>query len=154
MRKIFILLILGMCINLQCFGDEIQDVQCFFNEYIEAANSYSSDYFKYYSDDAKIVRVVEKPDGTKEAVNIPLDRYKSEAKKSTKLMKLRKYKNHYFNVRITPFGKNYKVAAMRMPSTSDYKIPAYFIIGKDSNGNWKIKEESMNTKVQRFLDKD
>ena len=140
MRKIFILLILGMCINLQCFGDEIQDVQCFFNEYIEAANSYSSDYFKYYSDDAKIVRVVEKPDGTKEAVNIPLDRYKSEAKKSTKLMKLRKYKNHYFNVRITPFG--------------NYKIPAYFIIGKDSNGNWKIKEESMNTKVQRFLDKD
>ena len=41
---------------------------------------------------------------------------------------------------------------MRMPSTSDYKIPAHFIVGKDINGNWKIKEESMNTKVQRFLE--
>ena len=38
-----------------------------------------------------------------------------------------------------------------MPSTSDYKIPAHFIIGKDNNGNLKIKEESMNTKVQKFL---
>ncbi len=154
MRKFFVLLILGICINLQCFADEIQDVQCFFNEYIDAANSYSSDYFKYYSDNAKIIRVVEKPDGTKESVNIPIERYKSEAKKSTKLMKLRKYKNHYFNVKITRFGKDYKVAALRMPSTSDYKIPAHFIIGKDNNGNWKIKEESMNTKVQRFLDKN
>ena len=38
-----------------------------------------------------------------------------------------------------------------MPSTSDYKIPAHFIVGRDSFGNWKIKEESMNTKVQKFL---
>ena len=41
-----------------------------------------------------------------------------------------------------------------MPSTSDYKIPAEFVIGKDQNGNWKIKEESMNTRVQRFLNED
>ena len=153
MKKLFILLLFGICINLECFADEIQDVQCFFNEYTEAANNYSSDYFKYYSDNAKIIRVVEKPDGTQESVNIPLERYKSEAKKSTKLMKLRKYKNRYFNIKITRQGKDYRIAAMRMPSTSDYKIPAYFIIGKDNNGEWKIKEESMNTKVQRFLDK-
>ena len=126
MRKLFGLLILGICFNLYCSADEIQDVQCFFNEYIAAANSYSSDYFDYYSNDAKIVRVVEKPDGTSQAVTIPLERYKIEAKKSTSLMKLRKYKNIYFNIKITK-------------------------IGKDDNGEWKIKEESMNTKVQRFL---
>lgn len=141
-------MILG-CAN--AFADEIQDVQCFFNQYIDAANNYSNDYFKYYSDNAKIVRVVEKPDGTTQSVNIPLEKYKDEARKSTKLMKLRQYKNRYFNVKITKHGKDYKVAALRMPSTSDYKIPAHFIIGKDSCGNWKIKEESMNTKVQRFL---
>ena len=140
MKKLLVLLILGICINLKSNADEIQDVQCFFNEYTEAANSYSNDYFKYYSDNAKIIRVVEKPDGTKESVNIPLERYKSEAKKSTKLMKLRKYKNRYFNIKITRQG--------------NYKIPAYFIIGKDNNGNWKIKEESMNTKVQSFLNQN
>ncbi len=152
--KKFILMFMILFLPVWASADEIQDVQCFFNQYIDAANNYSSDYFKYYTDDAKIIRVVEKPDGTKESVNIPIERYKSEAKKSTKLMKLRKYKNRYFNVKITPLGQDYKVAAMRMPSTSDYKIPAYFIIGKDTNGEWKIKEESMNTKVQRFLDKN
>ncbi len=151
MKKFLCLLIVGMCFNTYCYADEIQDVQCFFNKYIDAGNNYSSDYFNYYTDDAKIIRVVEKPDGSKESVNIPLSRYKSEAKKSFSLMKLRKYKNRYFNVKITPYGKDYKIAAMRMPSTSDYKIPAYFIVGKDDGGNWKIKEESMNTRVQKFL---
>ena len=154
MKKLLFMFTIGMILPLASFADDIEDVENFFNEYVNAANSYSSDYFKYYSNNAKIVRVVEKPDGTKEAVNIPLERYKSEAKKSTKLMKLRKYKNKYFNIKITRQGKDYKVAAMRMPSTSDYKIPAHFIIGKDTNGDWKIKEESMNTKVQSFLKKE
>ena len=154
MKKLLFMFTIGMILPLASFADDIEDVENFFNEYVNAANSYSSDYFKYYSNNAKIVRVVEKPDGTEEVVNIPLERYKSEAKKSTKLMKLRKYKNKYFNIKITRQGKDYKVAAMRMPSTSDYKIPAHFIIGKDTNGDWKIKEESMNTKVQSFLKKE
>lgn len=151
MKKFGILLLMILCTPFYCFADEIQDVQCFFNQYIDAANNYSDDYFDYYSDNAKIVRVVEKPDGTMESVDIPLERYKTEAKKSSKIAKLRNYKNRYFNVRILPHGKDYKIVALRMPSTSDYKIPAHFIVGKDCTGSWKIKEESMNTKVQRFL---
>ena len=151
MRKNLILLSCFCCFSLISFADEIQDVQCFFNQYIDAANNYSCDYFDFYCNNAKIIRVVEKPDGTLQSVNIPLDRYKSEVKKSGKLARLRNYKNKYFNVNIQPYGCDYKIVAMRMPSTSDYKIPAYFIIGKDSNGKWKIKEESMNTRVQKFL---
>ena len=151
MKNLFCVFVLFLCVNVRCFADEIQDVQCFFNDYVTAANNYSCDYFDYYTNNAKIIRVVEKPDGTEQSVNIPLERYKSEAKKTSKLAKLRNYKNKYLNVRILPYGDDYKVVAMRMPSTSDYKIPAYFIIGKDCNGDWKIKEESMNTKVQKFL---
>lgn len=151
MKNLLYIFVLFLCINVRSFADEIQDVQCFFNDYVSAANNYSCDYFDYYTNNAKIIRVVEKPDGTEQSVNIPLDRYKSEAKKTSKLAKLRNYKNKYFNVRIFPHGEDYKVVAMRMPSTSDYKIPAYFIIGKDCNGDWKIKEESMNTRVQKFL---
>jgi len=151
MKKYIILIFLAM--GLSVYADEIQDVQCFFNEYINAANSYSSNYFNYYEDNAKIIRVVEKPDGSTESVDIPIERYKSEAKKSTALMKLRRYKNKYFNIKVTQQGADYKIAAMRMPSTSDYKVPAYFIIGKNSGGEWKIKEESMNTRVQKFLNK-
>ena len=151
MNKIFSVLFVALLFSLPVFSDDIKDVECFFNEYVDAANSYSDNYFNYYTNNAKIVRVVEKPDGTVQAVDIPFERYKIEAKKSSKFARLRKYKNKYFNVKILPFGDNYKLSAMRMPSTSDYKIPAYFIIGKDKNGNWKIIEESMNTKVQKFL---
>ena len=151
MKNLLCVLLCFCFVNISCFADDIADVQCFFNEYVSAANNYSCDYFDYYTNNAKIIRVVEKSDGTEEAVNIPLERYKLEAQKTSKLAKLRKYKNKYFNVRIFPYGSDYKVVALRMPSTSDYKIPAYFIIGKDCDGNWKIKEESMNTKVQKFL---
>lgn len=151
MKKWLCVIIMLLDFNLCCFADETKDVKCFFDSYVDAANSYSCDYFDYYTNNAKIIRVVEKPDGTEEVVNIPLERYKAEAKKTSKLAKLRKYKNKYLNVKILQQGNDYKIVAMRMPSTSDYKIPAYFIIGKDCDGNWKIKEESMNTRVQRFL---
>lgn len=137
------------------FAKEIdkEDVQNFFNDYVNSANSYDENYFDYYSSNARIIRVVEKSDGTKESVNIPLDRYKHEVKKSSKLAKLRRYKNKYLNVKIFKQGDDYKVVAMRMPSTSDYQLPSHFIIG-DDNGQLKIKEESMNTRVQRFLKKE
>lgn len=151
MRKKLILLSCLCFSSLVSIADEIQDVQSFFNQYIDAANNYSCDYFDFYCNNAKIIRIVEKPDGTKQSVNIPLDRYKIEVKKSSKLARLRNYKNKYFNVKIFPQGEDYKIVALRMPSTSDYKIPAHFIIGKDNLGQWKIKEESMNTKVQKFL---
>lgn len=147
----FLIIIVMVLFGGICFADEIQEVEQFFNEYVAAANSYSCDYFNYYVDNPVIIRVVEKSDGTKQSVRVPFDRYKKEAAKSTKLAKLRQYKNKYFNIKITKQGNDYKIAAMRMPSTSDYKIPAHFIVGKDCNGEWKIKEESMNTKVQRFL---
>lgn len=151
MKKIFLIWAFLFSSLNASFSDEIQDVQCFFNQYINAANTYSCDYFDFYCDNAKIIRVVEKPDGSEQAVDIPLERYKSEVKKSSKLARLRKYKNKYFNIKISPVGQDYKIVAMRMPSTSDYKVPAYFIVGKDSSGKWKIKEESMNTRVQKFL---
>ena len=96
MKKLLCVFLLIIFIGGICFASEIQDVQCFFNRYVEAANSYNTNYFDFYSNDAKIIRVVEKPDGTFESVNVPLERYKSEAKKSTALMKLRKYKNRYY----------------------------------------------------------
>ena len=154
MKKIIFLFWILLLVNFTCHANETTEVQEFFNNYIEAANSYDTDYFRFYSDNAKIIRVVEKPDGTLQAVNIPLSRYKSEAKKSTILAKIRRYKNKYINIKLSKQGNDYKISADRVPSTSDYKVPAEFIIGKDSNGDWKIKEESMNTRVQRFLQGD
>lgn len=152
MRKLFFSLTLLILFSGVCFAGDIEELKQFFDEYVSAANNYSCDYFKYYTDNPIIIRVVEKDDGTEQSVIVPFERYKKEAAKCSKLARLRKYKNKYLNIKITKHGEDYKIAAMRMPSTSNYKIPAHFIVGKNSEGEWKIKEESMNTKVQRFLD--
>jgi len=154
MKKLFYLFSALILAGSACFADDEAEVKQFFNDYTQAANNYESDYFKYYSDNAKIVRIVEKPDGTEQRVNVPLERYKKEAEKSAFFGKLRRYKNIYSNIRVSKHGSNYKLSAERMPSTSDYKIPAEFIIGRDNNGEWKTKEEYMNTKVQRFLNEN
>ena len=80
MNKFFSVLFVALLFSLPVFSDDIKDVECFFNEYVDAANSYSDNYFNYYTNNAKIVRVVEKPDGTVQAVDIPFERYKIEAK--------------------------------------------------------------------------
>lgn len=153
MNKLFYVFFSFVVFSFSVFASDMQEsqVKSFFNEYVSAANSYSSDYFDYYIDNPRIIRVVEKPDGSEKSVVVPFSRYKSEVKKSSKLAKLRRYKNIYSNIKIFKQGDDYKVVAMRMPTTSDYKLPSHFVIGEDSNGNLKIKEESMNTKVQRFL---
>ena len=77
MRKLFFFSFIFCSFSNFCLADEIQDVQCFFNQYIEAANNYSCSYFDFYCNNARIIRVVEKPDGTQKSVDIPLYRYKS-----------------------------------------------------------------------------
>lgn len=151
MNKIIILFFFCI-VSLSVFAQtcEEADIRCFFDCYVNSANSYDGKFFDYYADNATIIRVVEKDDGETESVRIPFDRYKKEVRKSCKLAKLRKYKNKYSDIRIFKTGEDYKIVAMRMPSTSDYSLPSYFIVGED-NGQLKIKEESMNTKVQRFL---
>lgn len=146
---LFAILFMGLC----SFASETEEVKQFFNSYIESANSYKSDYFDYYVKNPVITRVVIKKDGATESVQVPMDEYKRYSNLSMKMGKLRKYKNIYTNIDIAQEGSNYRLTAMRKPSTSSYSLPVSFLIGKDTAGRWKIKEESMHTKVQTFLKK-
>lgn len=129
-----------------------EQVRTFFNAYVAASNNFQSDVFtKYYVQNPKIIRVVQKKDGTTQSVVVPKDRYFAEAAKGRALGKALRYKNNYSNVKITPYGKDFKVTATRNPSPGG-SFPAYFIIG-DVNGSLKIKVESMNTPRQEFLGK-
>lgn len=128
-----------------------QEVLAFFNNYIEAANTYSEKVTDFYSPNAKIIRVVMKPDGTTASVTANTKQYFNQMRIGANLAKINKYKNFYTERKITKQGNDYKITCLRKPSTSDYKIPAHFVIGPDANGNLKIKEEMMYTKQQKFL---
>lgn len=143
----FVITLTGLC----AFAATPQEVLAFFNNYVNAANSYSDSVTNYYAPNAKIIRVVMKPDGTTATVTADTQQYFNQMRIGANLAKINKYKNFYTDRKITKQGNDFKITCLRQPSTSDYKIPAYFVIGNDSGGKLKIKEEMMYTKQQKFL---
>ena len=102
-----------------------------------------------YSPSAKIIREVLKNDGQIVRRETNTKRYVSEMKKSQSIAKIRKYKNYYSDITVTPLGHDsYKISSLRQPSGETYKLKAYMVITKQSDGSWLITEEMMQTKVQ------
>lgn len=150
MKKIFLSLMLLM-LGLSAFAGEKEDALAFFNRFVSASNSYSTELPAMYSDKAKIIRQVVKPDG--ELVNIPftINQYRSQMKLSAKLAKIKNYKNYYSNVNVVKVSNGYKIDSLRKPSLSDYKLKSSMVVQKQPDGKWLIVEELMQTKEQIFL---
>lgn len=150
MKKLLLTFIFLM-IGSGVFANEQQEALNFFNSFIKASNSYSASLLNMYSDDAKIIRQVVKPDG--KTVNIPfsIEDYRKQMKLSSKIAKLKKYKNDYSNIIVTKTANGYKIDSMRKPSLSDYKLKSSMVVKKQPDGKWLIVEELMQTKEQIFL---
>lgn len=150
MKKL-LLTIMVLILGLGVFAGEQDDALKFYNNFIQASNSYSTSVLNMYSDNAKIIRQVIKPDG--KLVNIPfsIDDYRKQMKLSSKLAKLRNYKNEYSGISVTKVPNGYRIDSMRKPSMSDYKLKSSVVVQKQPNGKWLIVEELMQTKEQIFL---
>ena len=151
MKKIFISLLAFTFVTLGVFANGIQEAKNFFNSYMDAANTYSDTISSMYSPNAKIIRQVVKPDGTLVDVYTDTSTYIKQMKLAQATAKIRKYKNEYRNINVTPSGDGYKISAERQPSGETYWLKTYQIIKKQPNGKWLITEEMMQTKQQIFL---
>jgi len=157
MKKILITLIIMSIVGLSAYADEKQEALDFFNNYVEGANSYSSEIVNMYSPSAKIIRQIVKPDGTTANATTDTATYIKQMKIGQAGAKLRNYKNSYTNIVVEPFDDGYKVSSLRQPSGESYKLKTYMIVKKQPNGKWLIVEEMMQTKVQsllRYVDKN
>lgn len=157
MKKYILTLITLTIISLSVSADEKQEALDFFNSYVDGANNYSPAITEMYSPSAKIIRQVVKPDGTTANATTDTATYIKQMKIGQAGAKLRKYKNNYSNIVVTPVEGGYKISSLRQPSGEDYKLKTYMIVKKQPNGKWLITEELMQTKVQTFLryvDKD
>ena len=131
--------------------EEISEINTFFNSYVDSANNYDENLMKYYMENADIERIVIKKDGTKETINIPIERYKKELKKGKALAKLVNYKNRYQCRKYEKkSGSTYKITALRYPMKDNEGLNAEFIIEKTPFG-YKISKEMLETNVQKFL---
>ena len=152
MKKILLSILTLTLVTLTSLADEQKEALDFFNSYVNAANTYSATVADMYSPTAKIIRQVVKPDGTTVDVSTDTATYIKQMKIGQAGAKLRHYKNTYTNIVVTDAGNDsYKVSSLRQPSGEDYKLKTYMIVKKQPNGNWKIIEEMMQTKVQTFL---
>ncbi len=151
MKKLLLILsIIIMSAATALANNDKTEVLNTFDKYVNDANSYSENLANYYINNAKIVRVVNRKQGGQKIVVIPFDRYVKELKQHAALAKTVKYKNTYTNKKVEKINKDYKVSAKRIPRNDKTGLDCYFIFTKTNSG-WKIKEESMTTNVQTFL---
>ena len=152
MKKTLVAIIALSCITLSALANNKEDAEKFFHHYVNAANNYSPEIAQMYSPSAKIIRQVVKPDGTTQDVETNTSTYITQMKLGQAGAKLRNYKNNYTNVTVTEIGDGkYKISSLRQPTGENYKLKTYMIVQKQSNGQWQIIEEMMQTKVQTFL---
>ncbi|MCQ2738631.1 MAG: hypothetical protein MJ237_00225 [bacterium] len=151
MKKFLGILLVFTSITLSVLADGKQDALNFFNNYVKAANSYSTAIPSMYSPNAKIIRQVIKPDGTTANAVTDTATYMKQLRLSQSVAKMRKYKNTYTNINVTalPNG-SYKVSAIRSPMNDNDNLKTYMIISK-VNGKLLITEEMMQTRQQVFL---
>ena len=150
MKKILLTTLALIGLSLSVMADDKADVLATFENYVNDANSYSTSIPNYYLNNAKIIRVVNKKQGGQASVVIPFERYLKEMQTHSKLAKVANYKNRYENRKITQVGADYKVSSIRTPRNDKTGLPCHFIFTKIGD-KWKIKEESMQTNVQTFL---
>ncbi|GBF22838.1 hypothetical protein tpqmel_0242 [Candidatus Gastranaerophilus sp. (ex Termes propinquus)] len=156
-KKIFATLIcfVALC-SCSAFATEndIADARVFFGQLISAYNSYNQNISSYFTPDAKISRVVIKPDGTKQTVDIPTKRYFDELNKGRVGAKLTGYKNRFEDISVTQSGTDGTIylVAKRYPGKDKKGLDASYTIVKTDKG-FKVKSESWDTTVQSFLNK-
>ncbi len=150
MKKILILFTI-MMLGLSVFAGEQEDALKFFNSFVNAANSYSQAVPAMYSDNAKIIRQIVKPDGSLANAYFTADQYRAQMRLSEKIAKLKNYKNYYSNIKITKVPNGYRIDSLRKPSLSNYYLKSSMVVQKQSDGRWLIVEELMQTKEQIFL---
>jgi len=151
MKRVLLSVITFTFISLAVFADSKQEAMTFFNNYVNAANNYSDAIGSMYAPNAKIIRQVVKPDGTTANAYTDTATYVKQMKIAQAGAKLRKYKNEYRNIAITPVNGGFKISAERQPTGETYWLKTYQIVKKQPNGKWLITEEMMQTKQQIFL---
>lgn len=153
MKKLIAML--GLFVIAGCFSAAKaatpEEALAFLNKYINAANTYSDTITQYYAPDAKIIREGYNTSGKKVSVVVGTKQYFNQLRIGQNLAKINKYKNTYTDRKITKVGNDYKITCIRKASTGSDLFPSYFVIGPDSNGKLKIKEEMTTTKQQSIL---
>jgi|GEM_PF-4852817 len=123
---------------------KIEKAKDFINKFQKLSHNYDEELIHMYSDNAKIIRIVEKDDGKSEKYVLPVEGYKNMLKYVSFFAKLRGYKNHYKELSYKIEDGNVRITGKRI-NNSGYTAPVSLLVGKNQNAEWKILEERTKT---------
>ncbi len=127
----------------------IEEARVFIDKFQELSHKYDKKLTEMYSENAKIIRIVEHKNGKTEEITLPAKAYKKMLKFIRFLAKIRGYKNYYKYLKYESEDENIRITGIR-ETNSGYTAPISILIGKNSEGNLKILEEKTATK-SKFL---
>jgi hypothetical protein len=95
-----------------------------------------------YADTAKISNRRLFPDGSSREMSMPAPSYKALLRQVLPVAKEQNDLDRYSEVRYVVEGDNVRITATRYSVMKDYKAPHTLLVGPDTDGTWRILEES------------
>lgn len=113
-----------------------------FDEYVRLGEAFDPTMADLYADTAKISNRRVFPDGTAREMSMPAPSYKTLLRQVMPTAKERNDVSRYSEVRYSVEGDNVRIHATRYSVMKDYSAPHTLLVGPDTDGTWRILEES------------
>lgn len=113
-----------------------------FDEYVRLGEAFDPAMADLYADTAKISNRRVFPDGTSREMAMPAPSYKTLLRQVMPVAKEQNDVSRYSDVRYAIEGDKVRITATRYSVMKDYSAPHTLLVGPDTDGTWRILEES------------
>lgn len=113
-----------------------------FERFVQLNEAFDPAIIDLYADTAKISNRRVFPDGTSREMAMPAPSYKALLRRVLPEAKANNDVDRYSDVRYTLEGDNVRITATRYSVMKDYSAPHTLLVGPDSDGTWRVLEES------------
>lgn len=113
-----------------------------FDDYVRLGEAFDPALADLYADTAKISNRRVFPDGTSREMAMPAPSYKTLLRQVMPVAKEQNDVSRYSDVRYAVEGENVRIGATRHSVMKDYSAPHTLLVGPDTDGTWRVLEES------------
>lgn len=138
------LLLISVSAHVSANSQKIAEAKNFLNHFQQLSHKYDKKIVDMYSDNARIVRIVEHSNGKTERIKLPVKGYKKMLKFARFFAKIKGYKNYYKDLSYKMENENVRITGKRV-NNDGYKAPVSLLIGETPDGKIKILEEKTAT---------
>jgi len=137
-----------LLVSSASYSADKADFIAFFNEYQRLISEFDVSVNKMYADDAKIMGVRKKLDGTEESMTIDGVRWKSIILASMERAKKIGDRSEYSDIKFDINEDKAKISATRYSNVDCFNDKRFYIVVKSTNDQLQIVEQFMETPAQ------